>query len=212
MTNAMNALRTRIKFLFFTSVHPFKGFWDCKYEGEGSFALANGLVVSLILSSIIKRQYTEYLFNFARPESLNVPMEIAAVLLPLLLWCAAGWLVSTLLDGKGTFRDIYIYSAYALMPVTLGNLLSTLYSQIATLDDASLYGFIGTLSAIWAAGLLLLGTMTIHQYSMKKTLLSLIATAVGMALIIFVALVFFSVIQQIYGFVYVLGKEILLRF
>lgn len=210
MVNA-KSIKEKIRFLFYTSIHPFKGFWDCKYEGEGSLAVANGLVVSLILSSIIKRQYTEYVFNYARPEELNVPMEIAAVLIPLLLWCVSGWLVSTLLDGKGTFRDIYIYSSYALMPVVLGNIVSTLYSQVSTLDDASLYNFIGTLTVLWAAGLMLLGTMTVHQYSMRRTLLSILAVALGMALIIFVVLVFFSVIQQIYGFIYVFSREILLR-
>ncbi|MHB8964079.1 MAG: YIP1 family protein, partial [Saccharofermentanales bacterium] len=200
-----------IGFAYYTNFHPFKGFWEGKYEKTGSTGVATGIVAALIFSSVVRRQLTEYVFNFNLPENLNIPMEIAAVLIPLLLWCAAGWAVSTLFEGKGKFRDIYIYTSYSLLPLIAANLISTLYSQSATLSDGTLFRLITSFAVVWTTGLIIIGTLTVHEYTMKRTLLSCISTAVGMALMMFVALVFIKVIQQIYGFVFVLAKEIMLR-
>ena len=201
----------KIGFAFYTNIHPFKGFWDGKYEKKGSVFVATGILATLILSSIIKRQGTEYLYNFALPEELNVLMEITAVIIPMLLWCTANWAVTTLFDGKGKFRDIYIYTSYSLIPLIGANIISTLYSHTATSGDATLYGLITSIALVWTVGLILIGTLTVHEYTMSKTLLSCVSIAVSMALMMFVALVFIKVIQQIYGFAYVLAKEIILR-
>ena len=70
---------------------------------------------------------------------------------------------------------------------------------------------LGVVSYIWAGALVILGTMITHQYSMKKTLLTCILTILGMAIIMFIGLLFFNVIQQIITFISVIYNELRFR-
>ena len=56
--------------------------------------------------------------------------------------------------------------------------------------------------------LVFFGTMVTHQYSFKKTVLTCICTVVGMGIIMFIGLLFFSVIQQMITFFTTIYKEI----
>ena len=66
-------------------------------------------------------------------------------------------------------------------------------------------------SYLWTIALLVLGMMITHQYSMKKTLATTLLTLLGMAIILFIGLLFFSVIQQFLTFIVTAYKEIRFR-
>ena len=53
--------------------------------------------------------------------------------------------------------------------------------------------------------------MTTHQYSGGKTFLTLVAIAVGMAVIVFLGMMFFYLVQEIWNFVYTIYRELELR-
>lgn len=53
--------------------------------------------------------------------------------------------------------------------------------------------------------------MTIHQYTVGKTLLTVLIAIVGMAAILFLFLLFFALIQQLMNFLYIFYKEMTLR-
>lgn len=59
--------------------------------------------------------------------------------------------------------------------------------------------------------LIFTGTMVIHEFTVKREIVTVILTLVAMGVIIFVALLFFSVIQQMQGFIYSIYKELTLR-
>lgn len=201
----------RLRFVFYTSIHPFKGNWELKHEGEGSLITATVIYTLLVLTTIFRRQYTGYLFNYNILEDLNIYLTAFSVLVPIVLWCVSNWCLTTLMDGKGGMKDIYTYTAYAFMPMVLINVILIIISHLIVLDEASLYYFFDSLSTLWSGALVILGTMVVHEYSMKKTLLSCLLIIVGMGIMIFIALLFFNVIQQMYGFVYVIYNEIALR-
>ena len=115
------------------------------------------------------------------------------------------------MDGEGSFRDIVITSAYALVPLVLINVPLIIFSNIITLEEAAFYSFFDVLSLVWTVILLILGTSVVHQYSLTRTFLTCICIVVGMGLIIFIALLFFSLLQQMYAFFYTIYQEIALR-
>jgi uncharacterized membrane protein len=64
---------------------------------------------------------------------------------------------------------------------------------------------------IWTGGLIVFSTMLTHEYTISKTLFTLVLIFLGMLIIVFLALLFFSVIQRMIGLAYVLFKEISFR-
>ena len=59
--------------------------------------------------------------------------------------------------------------------------------------------------------MLLLGIQEIHEYSKGKMVSTLLLTVIGAAIIVFVALLFFSLLQELGSFVYSIYREFSLR-
>ena len=207
----LQTLRDSLRYSTHVIFHPFDGFWDLKYEKRGNAVAASVILIVLVMTYIFMRQYTGFIFNYRDPARLNIILELLSVLVPFFLWCSVNWALTTLVDGKGTFRDIYIATAYALVPIILINIPLTVLSNFITLEEGSFYYFLLTVAVIWAMLLLFFGTMVTHHYDMAKTLLTTIGIIVGIGAVIFIGLLFFSVINLMVGFVSSVRTELLLR-
>ena len=84
-------------------------------------------------------------------------------------------------------------------------------SNVLTLSESAIVTFFTSLMIIWMVGLLFSGMMVVHQYSLGKTVWVAILTIVGMGIVIFLGLLFFSLIDKVYGFFSELYSEIILR-
>jgi hypothetical protein len=133
------------------------------------------------------------------------------ILLPILLWVVANWSLTTLMDGKGRMIDIYMAIAYALAPFVIINAVMILLSQFITFEEGAIYWVLAGFTAIWTGILILAGMMMIHDYSITKTLLSSLLTIVGMGIMVFIFVVFFSLISDAVAYFVSLYKEILFR-
>ena len=200
-----------LKYGFYVITHPFDGFWGLRRENKGSVAAAFTFVVLTILTLTIEKQNTGFLFNFNRLSELNVMVDIITVVLVYTLWCVANWCTTSLMDGKGRMQYILTAVGYSLIPIVLIRLPMVVMSHMITTNEGSFYHVLGTVSYLWAAFLIFTGTMVIHQYSVKKTVITCIITVVGMGIIMFIGLLFFNVIQQMITFVTTIYKELRFR-
>jgi hypothetical protein len=200
-----------LRYSLYLIFHPFDGFWDLKHEKKGNLRTALLIVAMVSVTFILRRQLTGFILNEVKLRELNIIVEILSISLPFFLWCVANWCLTTLMDGEGSFRDIVITSAYALIPLILINLPLIVFSNIITLEEAAFYSFFDILSLVWTGLLLFLGTSVVHQYPLTKTFLTCICIVIGMGLIIFIALLFFSLLQQMFAFFYIIYQEVALR-
>jgi len=115
------------------------------------------------------------------------------------------------MDGKGRMRDIYMAVAYALVPSVIINVVMILLSQVITFEEGAIYWFLAILSIVWTGALIVVGMMMIHDYSMGKTILSSFLTVIGMGVMVFIFVVFFSLISDTIAYFISLYKEILFR-
>lgn len=163
------------------------------------------------MTYVIMRQYTGFIFNPRDLSKLNIMQEILSVVIPFLLWTGVNWALTTLMDGKGTFRDIVITTAFGLTPIILINIPMTIVSNYITLPEGSFYYFFVSLAVVWALSLVFLGTMVIHDYDMTKNLGATALTIVGMGTVLFISLLFFSVVNLMAGFFTSIYLELILR-
>lgn len=196
----MNKLISDCRYSLHVITRPFDGFWDLKNEKRGRLGLAIAVIVLTIMTFVIQKQNTAFLFNTNKLEEINVVLDITTVLLVYILWCAANWALTTLMDGEGSMRNILIYSAYALIPIVLINLPLVAVSHVITADEAAFYYALSTVSYIWAAFLLFVGTLVTHQYSILKTVLTIFLIFIGMMILLFIGLLFFYVIAEMVNY------------
>ena len=201
-----------ILYAFHIMVHPFDGFWDLKHEKRGSVRSAFIILLIVVASFAYQSLGTGYIFNQEGTKGYDgIYSTIISVVIPIMLWVVANWCLTTLFDGEGNFSDIFVATCYSLIPLPLFIIPSTMLSNVLVPDEE---GIITTLMAIgwlWTGMLLYFGMMTTHGYSFFKNLVTVIATILGMAIIMFLAILFFVLMSKLYNLFSQLFVEISFR-
>ncbi len=200
-----------LKFSLYCITHPFDGFWDLTHEKRGSIAAANTILILTLLARILKLQFTSFLFIRVYWPEINIFLYIASVVFPLALWTICNWGLTTLFDGKGRLSQVYMATCYGMTPYPLIQFPLIIFSHFVTVDEAEFYTVLSAISLVWAAALILVAMSQIHEYKMSQTILAVIATGFGMLVMIFILLLFFSMISQGVAYFISIGKEILFR-
>jgi hypothetical protein len=202
-----------IRFPFYLTVHPYKAYWELKYERDQKTNLWTSLIILAALSftMILSSQYSGFLVNYKDPRELNSLMEIVYVVVPVLFFCIANWSLTTLMDGEGKFVEIFISTCFALLPLIVINLPWIWLSNFISMEETAFYYVSNSIATLWFLYLLFVGNMTVQQFTASKTILTLFLTAIAMGFMAFLCLLFFSLIQQIAGFVVTIYQELVFR-
>ena len=207
----LSRYRQSLRYALYVITHPFDGFWDLIHEKKGSIAAANTFLILFLLIRVLKLIATNFQFISAPIQHINVFEEMGSLLLPFIVLCVANWAMTTLFEGKGRFKDIYMGMCYALVPYILIQLPMILVSNMLTYEEGSFYSVLLAFSVIWCAFLVFVGLMEIHDYGPGKTFIFLIVTVVGACVILFLMLVFFSLLSDAVAFFVSFYREIVFR-
>ncbi len=198
-------------YAFHLIFHPFDGFWDLKHEKRGSIRSGFLILLVTVLSFFYQTVGTGYIFAGNEISTDSLFLTLASVLVPVFLWIIANWCLTTLFEGEGTFADVFTATCYALTPLPLVIIPATLASNVLVAEEGSLVSMLTTIGFIWAGLLLFFGMMTTHGYSFSKNILTVLGTIVGMIFIMFVAVLFTTLLSKMFTFVYGIIDEIQYR-
>ncbi len=200
-----------LKYSLYCTTHPVDGFWDLTHEHRGSMAAANTILILVLFTRIFKLRFTSFVIDIVYWPKVNIFLYLGSVLFVLALWCVGNWGLTTLFDGKGRLDQIYMATCYAMAPYPLINIPMTIIGNGLTEDEVSIYYVLTTASFVWAGFLVLSAMIQIHEYTLSKTLLFTVFTAFAMLVIVFILLLFFSMIGQGVSYFVSIVKEIMFR-
>ena len=195
---------------FYLMLHPFDGFWDLKHEKRGSVRASIVYIAVTILAFYYQSIGQGYLLNPTGAYS-TIWTQAIGVLVPLFLFVTANWCLTTLFEGEGSFKDIFIACSYSLLPLPLLLIPATIASNVVTLSEVGLVSMVSTVAFIWLAILIFFGTQVTHDYSMFKNLITIGGTIVGMVFIIFLVLLFSTLVGKMVSLVTNIVTEIQYR-
>lgn len=190
---------------------PFDSFWDLKYDNKGKLKVVAVIVLLTILSFTLQNKYAGFLVNYSDPRTLNSLMDIVTVVFPFLLWCVANWSITTLMGGEGKFTEIVMATGYSLTPIVIVYMPMTFVSRFMAEEETAFYYLLLSIASIWFVWLVFIGIMTVHQYTVLKTIVTIFLTIIVMGIIVFLGALVLSMLQQIYEFIYNVYREILFR-
>ena len=199
------------KFALYCMSHPLDGFWDLTHEKRGTYAAANTILILTLMVRIMRLRYTSFLFVQVYWEDLNIFLYLASILFPLALWVVGNWALTTLFDGKGRLGQVYMATCYGLAPYPLFGFPMMIFSNFVTVEEGAFYSVLSVFSLIYAAILVVVAMGQIHEYSASKNILFTVATLFAMLVMIFILMIFFSMISQGVAYFISLGKEMLFR-
>ncbi len=194
-------------YIFHLIFHPFDGFWDLKHEKRGSVKAATTILTLTIAAFFYQAIGTGYIHN-PRGDYSTVFIQIIAVFVPVILWVIGNWCLTTLFDGEGSFKDIYIASCYSLAPLPFFVILSTILSNVLTLSEGSILTLLVSIGYVWVGILLFFGMVVTHDYTTGKNVITTLGTIVAMAVIMFIVLLFSSLVVKMVTFIIAIVTEI----
>ena len=194
-------------YAFHVPFHPFDGFYDLKHEKRGSVKAGLTIVGITILAFFYQAIGRGYMFN-PRETYSTIIVQIVSIAVPVILWCVGNWCLTTLFEGEGGFRDIFIATSYSLAPLPLFVIISTILTNVLTTSEGSIVSLLVTIGYIWVGFLLFFGMLVTHDYDLKKNILITICTIVAMIVIMFVVILFSSLVIKMVTFVSAIIKEI----
>lgn len=194
--------------MFQSVVHPFQGAQQVRYYGNGSTVLATVCMIVYFFSQVLSAMYYSYSFSIFDKGSYNIVFPFITSVGTIILWTVCNWGMSTLFEGKGSMKEVYIVTCYALIPTIIGNILLTALSHVFTPEEALLMTAIGTVCTALTAIMLCVGNMTVHEFGFFKFIVMAIVTVLAMLVVVFCLLMVFVLIQQATGFIDTIFQEV----
>jgi len=192
-------------------VRPINGFYEMKFEKRGTLRLA---LLNFVLTGIafaFMNQYTSILITERHPLALNSWSDFQYMAMAVVLFCVSNWAVTSLTDGEGKLKEIFMTVCYAMTPLVILLIPATLFSNILTGPEAAFYHLIVSLAVIWFVLLLFIGLIVVHNYTVTKAIGTAVLTFVSLLVILFLITLFFTLIQQLYTFINSIYRELSFR-
>ena len=200
-----------LRFAFYCMTHPLDGFWDLTHERRGTLAAANTILVVTLIVRVMKLRFTSFLFLTVYWEELNIFLYLASILFPLALWVVGNWGLTTLFDGKGRLNQVYMATCYGMLPYPVIQLPLMIFSNFVTIEEGQFYSVLSIISLLYCAVLIVAAMGQIHEFSAGKNLLFTVASLFAMLVMVFILMIFFSMISQGVMYFISLGREFLFR-
>jgi len=173
--------------------HPLDTFYYIQKKRHGSVLSASIIYLLFLIVVLFDYFGRSFIFNLNTNER-SVGFVILTAAAPVGLWVISNWLVSSINDGKGTLRDIYIFTAYTFAPYILFQPLVILSTYILTYNETFLIDFASLIIISWVGVLLFTGVKEIHDYNIRNTIKSILLT-LGW---IFVMILIYSIVYMLW--------------
>ena len=201
------SLSDKIIYAFYVSGHPFKGFWGIKREDRGSFIAAAVILLLTFIVTVLQKIMTSRLFNADYYTGVNYLNELVGTVGLVLLFVLANWCFTSLMDGEGKLGEIFVNVCYALLPLLLTRFICIPLSYVLVKEEAAYISLLTGIGMVWTVALILAGVTVVHQYSLKRSVVTCLLTVVGMAIIVFIILLFGTTASKMLEFFGTLIKE-----
>lgn len=193
--------------------HPIDTLYDLNHGISGSVGSATVLYGLALGVWLVDTIFTARLFStMAFGYSWRNPIVITSmVVIPTVLFVVGNYLISSINDGEGSFRNVYVSMGYALSLFIIATPFVTLISHALTLNE----GFVHTLLKICVLGytfvLVFLSAKETHGYTFGGTVKNLLLTVCFMALAILAVAILYMMWNELVGFIATLGEEVKYR-
>ena len=201
----------RIKLLFQVPFHPFNSFDEIKYKQKGSWPIAIIITVLFYISSVLNVTASGFLYSNTLLRNYNSLFTVFGTIGLLVLWSTCNWLVCSMFEGKGSFKDVYVSTAYCIMPWVLYSFLKVILTNFLPLSTGGLISGIGTVLLIYTMFMLAVALIKIHDFDFFKVLLTTIVVVFFMILVIFVVLMCGILAEQFITFIAEVYDEVVHR-
>ena len=202
---------TKGQFVKHVLFHPFEGFEDLRWKKGGSMKIATIILCLLFVQQLAYSRMYGFQYYSSYDKIFNIVPYIFRSFGLFLIFVVANWAMCTLFDGEGSLKNIFINTAYSLIPYIGGYLIGTVLSHVLVQDEYIFIQAFEVIGPAWTVVLFVSGMKAVHQFSFGKTLALLLLTAVAMIAILFLLVLLLTLFQQVLIFIFSIYTELSYR-
>lgn len=202
---------TKGQFVKHVLFHPFEGFEDLRWKKGGSMRIAVVVLCLLFVEQLAYDRMYGFQYSVVYDKVFNIVPYIFRSFIIFLTFVVANWAMCTLFDGEGSMKNIFIDTAYSLIPYVVSGLVATVLSHLFVEDEYIFISAIEIIGTAWTVVLFLSGMKAVHQFSFGKTLALLLLTVVAMIAILFLLILLLTLFQQVLIFIFSIYTELSYR-
>ena len=191
--------------------HPFEGFEDLRWKKKGSMKIAILIVFLLFFQQVAFSRLYGFQYYSDYDKIFNIVPYIFRSFVLFGTWVVANWAMCTLFDGEGSMKNIFVYSAYALIPYIAGYLIGTLLSHFLIRDEYIFIQAFEIIGTCWSFVLAISAMKAVHQFSFGKTIALILLTLVAMVAMLFLLVLLLTLFQQVLIFILTIYTELSYR-
>ena len=203
--------KDKLKYWGYSLVHPFDGFFEIRFRNHGSAFLATLLLIAYAVLNCLKFQYTGFPMNMNNIDEMDALSLFISVVSVVALFTVSNWTVTTLFNGKGKMKDIFIVVCYSLTVPIIGDAIVTFASNFVTLDEVMILTSVQMLCYAYFAFLVIAGLTTIHEYGFGGSIMSIVMSIVAAAIILFIGILIFTMLERMISFFSSVAEELMRR-
>ncbi len=205
------SLRTDLSYVFYMMRHPIDGFYYIRRGHRGGMLSACILYVLLFIVYMADRLFRGFIFNMTDAAKTPVMSIVVSFFLPIFLWIIMSYMISSINDGEGTLKNIFVATAYSLSPYLIISPMVTAISYVLTLNEAFIVRFGWGIAVLWSAVLLFISVREIQNYKFTTTIKNIILTFLLIILAVVTCLILYLMLKQLAVFLDGIWKEVAYR-
>ncbi|MBE6727836.1 MAG: hypothetical protein E7562_04220 [Ruminococcaceae bacterium] len=199
----------QVKLMLKTLIHPALTFEEIKEKKQGSVTISLVLIALFYVTAVIQVICGGFMFTQYDPATFNSLWVFVRSAGLVVIWILSNWMISTLMQGKGTMREICIVTCYSLTPIIIERFLRLLFTNILIPTEAMFLTGMDALAIGYAAILLIIGLIKIHDYSMSRLVGTSVLSIAWLAILVFLMIFVGMLVQQIGGFAVTVFLELI---
>lgn len=198
-----------ILYAFHTARHPVNSYYEIRKDRQGSVLAAT--VIYLLFFAVFMAYQTSkgFIYQYKSVEDMDIGAIVLGFFLLLGLFIICNYLDTSIHDGSGTFRQIYLIPAYGLMPAMVAVLGVTIASYGLTYNESFLLTIALLVGIGWSIVTIVVGIQTVHDYEFGDTVRSIIITVVFMIIIAVIGIILSIMWDSLYRFLTSVGRELI---
>ncbi|XMB72301.1 YIP1 family protein [Mycoplasmatota bacterium WC30] len=200
----------RFSLIFYVLKHPIDAVYEIKREKRSNVLTAFILLVILFVEYLLMLNYTGFIFN-TNIENIHLGIETSKFFGVILLFIFSNYLISTLYDGEGWLKQIFIVVIYALSPIIVFLPFYIILSNFLTLNEVILLQLLSFFIISYTLVLIFIGIREVHNYEIKETFKNILLTIFTMFLIVLICFIVYVFGSQLIDFLVSWVKEVFFR-
>ncbi|WP_423188870.1 YIP1 family protein [Alkalibacterium sp. f15] len=191
--------------------HPFDTLYEIQNMNKSSVKSASILYGVLLIQFILFNYFTGFIFNYRLVDTYNIVMLVMIFILTFALLISMNYMIATITEGEGSFKDVYMGVAYSFAPVLVGIIPVILLSNILTLNEAFLFQFPIQVMLVYTAVHLVIMIKEMHDFESWKIVQNILLTLFAALVTVIVLYIMYILFINLYDFIYSLILEVSAR-